>query len=172
MSLSTTSRVLFLHGGPGLSAELERRQFGSSLPVHWWDQPHFEAGQPNAYDRLVDSALAELHRLVDMANGPVDLLASSFGVHLALALLEQAPAKIGKLSVIGGVLKLRTALVRLALRIAEHNHDSTLMTVSQEAQHSADAASLWALSDRLLSVPNLLDFYWSSSATAQRAAMN
>jgi hypothetical protein len=172
MAISRTSQVLFVHGGPGLSAELERRQFGTSLPVHWWDQPHFEAAQTGAFNHLVDIAIDELHRIYDPEKKPLALLANSFGVHLALALIDRVPAMIGHLSIVGGILDLRTALVRLGLRIAEHNHDSTLMTVSQDAQHSADTASLWALIDRLFSVPNLLDFYWSSTATAQRTAMN
>jgi pimeloyl-ACP methyl ester carboxylesterase len=166
------ARVLFLHGGPGLTSRLERDQYVDSLPVHWWDQPHFEPEQSSAFDRLVDAAIEELHRLHDLERKPVALLASSFGVHLALALIDRAPAKIGHLSIVGGILDLRTVLVRLGLRVAEQNHDSSLAAASQSAQQSTGSASLWALIDRLFSVTNLLDFYWSPTATVQREAMN
>jgi pimeloyl-ACP methyl ester carboxylesterase len=172
MSVSRTSQVLFLHGGPGLSAELERRQFGTSLPVRWWDQPHFETEQSGAFDRLVDAALNELSRLHDLEEKPVALLASSFGVHVALALIERVPAKIGHLSIVGGTLDLRMALVCLGLRVAEQNHDLSLAATSQSARQSTNSETLWALINRLFSVTNLFDFYWSPTAAAQRAAMN
>jgi hypothetical protein len=57
VSVSRTSRVLFLHGGPGLTCQLERDQYGDALPVYRWDQPHFEAGQSGAFDLLVDAAV-------------------------------------------------------------------------------------------------------------------
>ena len=41
MSVSRTLTVLFLHGGPGLTCQMERDQYGDSFPVHWWEQPHF-----------------------------------------------------------------------------------------------------------------------------------
>jgi alpha-beta hydrolase superfamily lysophospholipase len=47
--------------------------------------------------------------------GAVALVASSFGAQLALALIARVPAKIDYLSIVGGILDLRTALVRLGL---------------------------------------------------------
>ena len=65
----------FLHGGPGMTAELERRQFGATLPVHWWDQPHIDADDRLPFGTLVDATVAEVTRLSDARRGPVDLLA-------------------------------------------------------------------------------------------------
>jgi pimeloyl-ACP methyl ester carboxylesterase len=167
-----SSRVLFLHGGPGLSAELERRQFGSSLPVHWWDQPRVDAHESEPYEYLINAALEELHRLSCLEGTPIALLASSFGVHLALALIERAPAKVGQVSIVGGVLDMRAALVQLGCRVALQNQDLGLAAASHSAQESPrDSTSLWTLIDRLFSVTNLLDFYWSPTATAQRDQM-
>jgi pimeloyl-ACP methyl ester carboxylesterase len=164
--------VLFLHGGPGLTCQLERDQYGDSLPVRWWDQPHFEAEQSSAFDRLVDAAIEELRRLHDLEMKPLALLANSFGAHLALALIDRVPAMIGHLSIVGGTLDLRTALVQLGFHVAEQNQDSSVAAASKRAQQSTDSASLWDLIDRLFSVTNLLDFYWSPAATVQRKAMN
>lgn len=36
-----------------MTAELERRQFGPSLPVHWWDQPLVRAGADRAFETLI-----------------------------------------------------------------------------------------------------------------------
>jgi pimeloyl-ACP methyl ester carboxylesterase len=151
---------------------MERDQYGTSLPAHWWDQPHFEAGQSGAFDFLVDAAAEELGRLHGLEDKPVALVASSFGAQLALALIARVPAKIGYLSIVGGILDLRTALVRLGVHVATHNHDSSLAAASQRAQQSADSATLWALIDRLFSVKDLLDFYWSPTAVVHRVAMN
>lgn len=172
MSISRTSRVLFLHGGPGLTCQMERDLYGDSLPVHWWDQPHFEAEQSNAFGSLVDAAVEELHQLYDPDKRPVPLLANSFGAQLALALIARVPAKIGHLSIVGGILDLRTALVRLGVHVANENHNSSLAAASQRAQQSTDNATLWALIDSLFSVRDLLDFYWSPTAMVQRVAMN
>jgi hypothetical protein len=69
-------------------------------------------------------------------------------------------------------LDLRMALVRLGLHVANQNHDSSLASASRQALQSSDSATLWTLIDRLFSVKDLLDFYWSPTAEVQRVAMN
>jgi pimeloyl-ACP methyl ester carboxylesterase len=169
--VSTPSRVLFLHGGPGLNAELERRKFGSSLPVHWWDQPRVNADHSESYDRLVKSAIDELHRLSSLVDGPIALLASSFGTHLALALINEAPSQVGNVGFVGGILDMRTALCRLGGQVARANLDSDLAALSLRAGENSESLALWDLIESLFRVPNLLDFYWSPTATAGRDAM-
>src|SRR6185437_4248354 len=85
---SLTPQILFLHGGPGMTAELERRQFGPSLAVHWWDQPLVRAGADRAFEALIDAAEVEIVRLSTKREGRIDLLANSFGAYLARALVE------------------------------------------------------------------------------------
>jgi pimeloyl-ACP methyl ester carboxylesterase len=62
---------------------------------------------------------------------------------------------------------MRTAFVRLGLRISEVNRDAELDAVSVHAQERGDSESLWALIEKLFTVSNLLDFYWSASAQLQ-----
>jgi pimeloyl-ACP methyl ester carboxylesterase len=162
---------MFLHGGPGLSAGLERQRFGDTLPVHWWDQPHLDADVSAPFERLVEAAEKELGRLFDAQEKPVALLASSFGVHLALALIERAPGKIGSLDILGGTLNMRTAFVRLAQRIAEVNRDAELEAVGVRAEERGDSESLWALIEKLFTVNNLLNFYWGPDAKQQCESM-
>jgi pimeloyl-ACP methyl ester carboxylesterase len=170
--MTTTARVLFLHGGPGLTCQLERDQYGDSLPVHWWDQPRFETEQSGAFDRLVDATVEELRRLHDIDNKPVAVVASSFGAVIAMALTSRVPEMVEELVFSGGIVDIRTALVRLGRRIAQHNGDSNLAKVTEDAHQGDDSASVWVLIDALFKVPTLLDFYWSPAATEQRDALN
>jgi hypothetical protein len=169
--VSDHSQVLFLHGGPGLSAALERQRFSDTLPVHWWDQPHVDADVAAPFEWLVDTAEKELGRLFDAQERPVELLANSFGVHLALALIERVPAKIRSLDILGGALDMRTAFVRLAQRISEVNRDAELEAVGVRAEERGDSESLWALIGKLFTVGNLVDFYWGPGAEEQCEAM-
>jgi pimeloyl-ACP methyl ester carboxylesterase len=169
--VSDHQQVLFLHGGPGLSVALERQRFGNTLPVHWWNQPHVDADVAAPFERLVNAAEKELGRLFDAQETPVALLANSFGVHLALALIERVPEKITSLDILGGILGMRMAFVRLAQRISEVNRDAELEVVSVEAETRGDSESLWALIEKLFTVSNLLDFYWNPSAQAQLEEM-
>jgi pimeloyl-ACP methyl ester carboxylesterase len=166
------TRVLFLHGGPGLNCQLERERYGDSLPVRWWDQPHFEANQALPFGCLVDAAVEELRQLHAVGNQAVAVVANSFGAAVAMALVERVPEMIGELILLGGIVDIRTALVRLGRRVAQHNCDSSLEKVSEDAHRGIDSASVWVLIDALFKVPTLLDFYWSPTATAQRDATN
>jgi pimeloyl-ACP methyl ester carboxylesterase len=168
--MSDLKQALFLHGGPGLSAGLERLRF-SDLPVHWWDQPHVDASVAAPFEWLVDAATMELGRLFDAQQKPVALLANSFAVHLALALIERVPGKIGPLNILGGALDMRMAFVRLAERISAVNCDADLKAVSLLAQQRGDSESLWVLIGKLFTVSNLLDFYWGPGAKEQCESM-
>jgi pimeloyl-ACP methyl ester carboxylesterase len=169
--MSDSRQVLFLHGGPGLSAVLERQRFGDTLPVQWWDQPHVDADVAAPFEWLVDAAMKKLGRLFDAQQKPVVLLANSFGVHLALGLIGRVPEKIESLSVVGGILDMRTAFVRLGLRISEVNRDAELDAVSVRAEERGDSESLWALIEKLFTVANLLDFSWGPNAQLQLGEM-
>jgi pimeloyl-ACP methyl ester carboxylesterase len=166
-----SGQVMFLHGGPGLSAALERQRFGNTLPVQWWDQPHVDADVSVPFERLVEAAEKELGRLFDAQEQPVALLANSFGVHLALALIERVPERVRSLDILGGTLNMRMAFVRLAERISEVNRDADLKAVSDRAQERGDSESLWALIEKLFTVGNLLDSYWGPGAQEQCESM-
>jgi pimeloyl-ACP methyl ester carboxylesterase len=162
--------TLFLHGGPGFTAELERQQFADSLPVYWWDQPHAQQTS-GAYETLVNAARAELHRLYRESGEPIGLLANSFGVHLALELMERAPHEIARVTIVGGVVDTRSAFVRLGRHLAATNGDEALAAAALDAEQGEGNARLWRLIERLLGVTDLLNAYWSPNAGASQAAM-
>lgn len=165
--------ILFLPGGPGFSAELERRQYGSALPIQWWDQPHIKADNPHAFDTWVTAAEAEVRRMSQVADGPISLLASSFGARLALELLHQIPELIGNVTISGGVLDLRQAFVRLGCHLARKRSDTELARTAERAAAAANGPeALWALIGAILSGPPFFDEYFSASAHTQRAAFS
>jgi pimeloyl-ACP methyl ester carboxylesterase len=170
--MTEPARVLFLHGGPGLNAELERQRFGGALPVHWWDQPCVDEKSSAPWAELVDAAVREVESMADRRGRSITLLASSFGAVLACAVVERVPQRISHVTVSGGILDIRAALTRLAARVAIANGDSELAVLGVHATNDTDPASLWTLVGRLFSTPNILDFYWSSAASVQRNAMH
>ncbi len=163
-------RILFLHGGPGFSAELERRRYGASLPVHWWDQPHIAAGTANPFATLVSAAIGELRRLSDRCGAPVAVLVSSLGTYLAWELLRQAPDRIASVIVSGGTFDARTPFVRWGRRLARSRGDPAMEKASGLAE-SSDPDAFWALIDRITAVPGFYDRYWGPDSQEQRAAM-
>lgn len=163
--------VLFLHGGPGLTAQLERRRFGETLPVHWWDQPRLGGAISDPYSLLVDAAIAEVDRLSRAQGGPVSLVAQSFGAYLARALVARVPDRIGAITICGGVWDLCTAVLRLAWKFARSCGDADLEAACREAAEADTPQDYFALFARVSALPGFLDCYWSPSACEDREAM-
>lgn len=164
-------RVLFVHGGPGFTAELERRRYAASLPVHWWDQPRVLATAPKAYEKLIQAAVAELKRLSDRNGAPVALLVSSFGTYLACELLRRAAERVESVTISGGVFDSRLPFVRLGRYLARCKSDQAIAEASRAAEDPTDPAGIWTLIGRIAATPGFYDHYWAPGAHEQRAAM-
>lgn len=164
-------RVLFLHGGPGLTAELERRLFGASLPVHWWDQPHVRCGTKKPFESLVDAAVAEVERLSYRPSLRIDLLGSCFGSLLARALVDRIPERIASVTISGGILDVRAGILRLGNLLAKGQRDLELEALCRETAARDSAELYFALLVRVSTMPAFLDCHWSSEAQALRNAM-
>lgn len=163
--------VLFLHGGPGLTAELERQRFGTSLPVHWWDQPRVNSGTQRVLETLIEAAVAELTRLSIDQDGPVHLLVNSFGAYLARALVDRVPERIGAITIGSGLWDLRTAILRLASRFAERDDDADLEVACRTTASSNTPEPYLVLLARVAARPHFLDCYWGPAAVEPREAM-
>lgn len=161
---------LYLHAGPGLSAAMERQWFGTTLPVHWWDQPVAAAADAQPYRSLLDAARAELVRLADTAGRPVDVIAHSFGSLLAFDLLQQTGERIGALTLLAPATDPYRQLVMLGTRLAAAADASPgLRAISAEAGRCRSRAHLQQLVAAILATADPLRPYWSPHATAARA---
>lgn len=171
--MTTLPTTLYLHGGPGLNAAVERGWFGPELPILWWDQPRFAAETPAAFSATLDAAADQLEKLVDATGNSVNVIASSFGARLATELACCYPKKISALTLMAPVLSLETAFVQLAAKLP----DSSVVSKAPRAASAAFQAkrSFAAYLDlvlALLAIPDLFSLYWApqSAALASRHA--
>jgi pimeloyl-ACP methyl ester carboxylesterase len=172
MTIPSAPEILFLHGGPGMTAELERRQFGGELPVLWWDQPLVRSGAAHPLNALVDAACVEIAHLSAERAGRIHLLANSFGAYLARALVDRVPDRIGAITICGGVWDLCTAILRLGLHFARSRCDADLETACRQAAEEDTPRGYFALFARVSALPGFLDCHWSRSAEEHKEAMN
>lgn len=163
--------ILFLHGGPGLTAELERRQFGTTLPVHWWDQPRISDRSEQAFEALVDAAVAELERLSHRPHDRVSLLASCFGALLARALFDRMPERVGEITISGGIWDLRVGILRIGEWLAHRHDDAELEAQCRETAEQDSPEGYLSLLARVSATRGFLDSQWSPEAHALRNAM-
>lgn len=153
-----------------MTAEIERRQYGRTLPVRWWDQPRV-GGVDRAYEALVDAAANEVTRLSSELGATVNLLASSFGAYLARSLVDRVPEQIGSITVSGGVWDLRTAFLNLGLWFAARYDDVQFKKACTNAQAVGDLEAYGALLARVGAIPDYFECYWSAKAGGPREAM-
>ncbi len=163
--------VLFLHGGPGLNARMERRQYGTSLPVLWWDQPCLRSGVPRPFDMLVEAVEVQLQEMAARKGGPIAILANSFGARIAIELLNRDPANIAALTISGGVLDLWLAFVRFGRHLARKRSDPHLHRLADAVMEGPSLERLWPLIGSITSAADFVDEYWSPTATLLRATM-
>jgi len=164
--------VLFLHGGPGLNAQMERRRYQHSLSIHWWDQPHIPRTSGQAVESWVSNAEREVKRMSALRGGAIALLASSYGSRIALELLTRIPDLIGAVTISGGVLDIRAAFIRFGRYLAHKGSVQRLHQAVDAAAESPSHNTFWALVDAIMATPNFLVEYWSPRAVEQCAVMH
>ncbi len=135
------NRALFLHGGPGLSTEIERQWFGDSLPVVWWDQPTVTSGSPAPFGQLVAAAADQLRAMADDTGEPVALIAHSFGGQIAYALVREAPELVKSITLLGCAPDPFPPLFRLCRRLTEIQSSPVLEAAIADAETRLDQRS-------------------------------
>lgn len=166
--MNKDTATLFLHGGPGLSAIAERALYGSELPIHWWDQPRSVVLYARPFGALLDAAEEEVTRL-SASGRRVNLVAHSFGTHLALRLAMRMSERLGKIVLLAPVYDIGDAFVRLAHRLLEVTPTSQpLLGAVEEFRAGSDYSRFARLAAQIMSVANFLDVYWSPGADARR----
>lgn len=163
------AKALFLHGGPGLHAGIERRWFGDTLPVHWWDQPRANEGDPAPFASLVSTARQELSRMFAAQGAPVPVVAHSFGALVARALAHEVPDLIESLSLLAPTQSVFCALRRLAARLPSEaipRASGGLAEVPPEPTPSWERFVEFI--QQLLAAEDLFDCYWGVESGSVR----
>ncbi|WP_322059284.1 alpha/beta hydrolase [Paraburkholderia sp. J63] len=166
--------TLFLHGGPGLSAIVERELYGESLPLVWWDQPRTEVLFARPYQALLDDVVFKVEMLASQGGGTIDLVTHSFGAHLALHLAMVMPERLGAITLVAPVFDIADALMRLGERAASvsENPAGLLRAIALNRAQKNSFNALWTLFERICQVPGFLDMYWGPDAVERRQWFN
>lgn len=166
--MSSAELALFLHGGPGLSAAVERRWFGDSLPVHWWDQPLMARETPAAFGQLVAAARKQLEHMARASGGPVRLLASSFGGQLATALARDVPQLVRDITLLGCRFEPVRAITQAGERLLEEENSPELRQALYRVEQLLDVSGVETLLLAIAGHPAFPAIYFSAAATQAR----
>lgn len=172
MDASPVPTSLYLHGGPGLSAVVERAWFGDSLPIDWWDQPLIGSEDGAPLDGLVDAARARLLHVAERCGTRVTLVSHSVGSVIAAHLLGDPRNPIASATLINPIFDLEFALRRLAVHVLAANMASGAAAdalASLLGQVDTVPPNLLELAAALGLIPERFDLYWSESSRAAKA---
>lgn len=163
--------ILFLHGGPGLSAGPERERLGRLAQVCWWDQPRVAPGTQGAYASLLEAAEGALRACVARHGGPCHLLASSFGGALAVALAERMPDQIASIVLLSPSTQPELCYARLARHLIAARADSGQLAAALASYMAAtdQRPRFWQLIGAIMEVPDFSHYYWHPGAQTQAA---
>ena len=164
-----SGRVLFLHGGPGLHAGVERRWFHESMPVCWWDQPLPKEDDGSPFRTVVLAATRKLSELCEEAGDPVQVIAHSFGGLVARELARESPGLIGSLTLLAPTRNVYSALQRLMVRLP--GWSTTLPSAAVAGRPLAPDPSREQFGEfvqQLLTVSDLFDYYWGAESGGAR----
>lgn len=161
--------ALFLHGGPGMNARIERNWFGDRLPMLWWDQPRIESDTTDGFGVTVAAAANELLRLHQQLGRLPDLVATSFGARIALEVVRRHPADVRSLSLLAPALELDTSFLRMAnFLIAKGIGGAALQQAVASLPARLDFQGFLSLVQALLAIRDLMAHYWAPRSTTSR----
>lgn len=164
-----TPIALYLHGGPGMNARIERNWFGDRLPMLWWDQPRIEPETANPFSVTIEAAANELRRLRQQTGRPPALVATSFGARIALELVREYPANVHSLSLLAPALELDTSFLRMAnFLVAKGIGGEALQQALASLPARLDFQAFLSLVQALLAIPDLMAHYWAPHSTTSR----
>ena len=168
--MKNTCKKLFLHGGPGLHAVVERAWFGDTLPILWWDQPAVAADDPAPFRTLVAHAAGQLRALAGSSGGQVDLIAHSFGGQIAAVLANEHPTLIRRITLLGCAPPdpFRPFLL-VGQRLLEAGYERPgLQDAMQAAQQNPDDDRFAALIQACFPDPFIPDIYFGPASAAAK----
>ena len=166
--------VLYLHGGPGLGPVFERARYPDAPQVHWWRQPFAKPCAVRPFLDLQDAALAELRSSAEAHGGPVTVMASSFGAHLAVHLARRAPELIARIVLLAPTFNPEQAALRLARRAfrvhTDHAHAGKLAVALAAYEDDPGRPRFWDVFGALSLLPDVTSLYFGPQGAAAAAS--
>ncbi|GJI98058.1 hypothetical protein RugamoR57_47760 [Duganella caerulea] len=160
--------IFYLHGGPGMSVEVERTRYPQAQQVQWWQQPPATPCAPHPYLDLLEAALVEFRRSVKEHGAPMTVMASSFGAHLATHLAQHAPESVERVVLLAPTYNPEQAALRLARRALALNAghaDADKVTAALAAFDAAPGrARFWDVFGALQLLPDVPALYFGPQA--------
>lgn len=166
--MASSKRTLFLHGGPGLSAEIERCWYGEALPICWWDQPLVTTDDASPFRSLVNAAHQQLQEMAEAAGGPIEVLAHSFAGQIAHALAHEAPQRVKSLTLLDCPVDPFIPLLRLCRCLLASEPNSPLAVALAKAESHLDAQTFQALTFACAGHPGYPAIYFGRGSAAAR----
>lgn len=155
---------LFLHMGPGLHAEVEKKLLSKKWShTYFWNQPSIHVAE-NAFNQLVNSATQKLTELQTEIGQPIQIIAHSFGGHIANKLIQNNSSKISDCIFFNCGYDIPNGFFRLLKVIAQSSItapdlkkeiNSYLKTKSKSAKED-----IWSYIGLISKDPNFNSYYW------------
>lgn len=166
--MSLTRHSLFLHGGPGLSVIGERRLYGQTLPISWWDQPRSVATASSPFLALIDAASDKAFTVPEGSR--LHLIAHSFGAVLAHRLALRMPEQIASITLLAPTADLADVFIRLAAFMIPFLDDPAPLARASARLESRrrDFTAAREVMDIVFAAPQFLSAYWSPWAKARQ----
>lgn len=168
---SASATAIFIHGGPGIDAAVERKWFGTELPVLWWDQPPIPEAHPAPLSALSNAAGEQVRRLVDLNGGPIDLIAHSFGGRIAIELSRVMPEQIKRIVLLACGMNPIAQILRLGQQLVNRGEANHALAAAVAAMRTRfDEERFFALLAAINAIPDVLRTYFAraSQTAAQR----
>lgn len=166
-------KSLFLHGGPGLNSEAERRMLASDLEkdgfdFHFWNEPSLnrEDGYPFNASQAFTGWLKSAEKAADQ-HGPFQLLVGlSFGALAALHLVSRNPRMFRQLVLISPTLdmmgtfrKMMEMAAKDYTELGQETVASEILELRTKGANVMDAPTRRAM-DLVYQDPKLFGHYW------------
>lgn len=157
-------KKLFLHYGPGATAEIEKHWLGQQLPdVDFWNQPKVKAAK-KPFAELVDLS----HQQALKEGTPCNLIGHSFGADLICALVGEKQLNINKAILVSPLMSIPKAMLRLADVLAAKQPVPALNAAISNAKAKMSPETFWALIVQVGSHPGYLPSFWQRPEALQR----
>lgn len=158
-------KKLFLHMGPGFNAYAERKLLQEKQSdVYFWDQPVIHQTD-NTFFRLVDAASEQVQRLVRETGGPIEIVAHSFGGHIALEILRRHPQSVSHCEFYASGFDLATGFLNVLRRVYQEGDERLRQNMPPGTKELLQEKigrreKFWDYIQGVVQDPNFMRFYW------------